>query len=63
MGSRPFVDKVKALLGFRAKGRELIEAGKGYQIREGPASYNALFGSKKEDIVPENSYFWNINLQ
>ncbi len=30
VGSRPFVEKVKALLGFRAKGREVIEGGEGY---------------------------------
>lgn len=62
VGSRPFVEKVKALLGFRAKGREVIEAGEGYQVRESPASYNALFGAAKEDIGHENTYFWNVNL-
>ena len=31
VGSRPFVEKVKALLGFRAKGREATEGGGGYQ--------------------------------
>lgn len=62
VGSRPFVEKVKALLGFRAKGREVIEAGEGYQVRESPAAYNALFGAEKEDIGPENSYFWNLSL-
>jgi len=58
----PFVDKVKALLGFRAKGRQVIEAGQAYQVRERPGSYSALFGAKKEDIGPENTYFWNVNL-
>ncbi len=53
---------VLALLGFRAKGREVIEAGEGYQVRESPASYNALFGAEKEDIGPENGYLWNVNL-
>jgi len=49
-------------LGFRAKGREVIEADEGYQVRESHVSYNALFGAEKEDIGPENTYFWNINL-
>ena len=62
VGSRAFVDKIKVLLGFRAKGREVIEAGEGYQVRESPASYNALFGAEKEDIGPENGYLWNVNL-
>jgi putative transposase len=60
VGSRPFVEKVKALLGFRAKGREVIEGGEGYQVREGPAVYKALFGAEKEDIGPENTYLWNV---
>ena len=63
VGSRPFVEKVKALLGFRAKGREVIEGGEGYQVREESAPYNALFGAKKGDIGPENAYFWNINIE
>jgi putative transposase len=58
VGSRTFVDKVKALLGFRAKGRKVIEAGEGYQVRESPVSYKA----KKEARGPENTYFWNVSL-
>jgi hypothetical protein len=60
VGSRPFVEKVKALLGLRAKEREVIEAGEGYQVREGTTPYNALFGAEKEDIRSENTYFWNF---
>ena len=60
MGSRPFVEKVKALLGLRAKGREVMEGGEGYQVREGPALYNAVFGAEKEEIGPENTYLWNV---
>jgi hypothetical protein len=62
VGSKPFVEKVKELLGFRAKGRIIIEAGEGYQIREESAPYNALFGAEKEDIVSENTYSWNCKL-
>ena len=60
MVSRPFVEKVKALLGIRANGREVIEGGEGYQLREGPARYKALFGDEKEDIGTENTYAWNL---
>jgi len=62
VGNRSFIDKVKALLGFRAKGRKVEGVEKGYQLREGPARYNALFEAEKADIGPENAYFWNINL-
>jgi hypothetical protein len=50
---------VKSLLGFRAKGREAIGAGEGYQLREGAAHYNALFMAEKSDIGAENTYFWD----
>jgi hypothetical protein len=61
VGSKPFVEGVKELLGFRAKGRKVIEARKGYQVREGSAPYNASLGTEKEDIASENSYPWNVN--
>jgi putative transposase len=60
VGGRPFVEKVKALLGFRAKGREVIEGAEGYQVREGAVLYSALFGAEKEDIGPENTYPWDV---
>jgi hypothetical protein len=47
VGNRPFVEKVKALLGFRAKGRKITRIGKGYQVREAPARYTALLGGLK----------------
>ncbi len=63
MGRRPFVEKVKALLGFRAKGRDIIEGNEGYQVREGSAPYSALFGAERGDIGPKNTYFWDINTE
>jgi putative transposase len=51
-GSRSFVETVKALLGFRGKGRAVIESSEGYQVRERPALYNDVFGTEKEDIGP-----------
>jgi len=62
VGNRPFVVRVKALPGFRAKGRKIIRSGEGYQVREAPARYNAFLGAEKEDIGPESTYFWNLNL-
>lgn len=31
-------------------------SGEGFQVREGAALYNALFGAGKENIGPENTY-------
>ena len=63
VGSRFFVEKVKALLGFRAKGRDVMEGPEGHQAREGSPPYNALFGAEKDDIGPKNTYFWDINAE
>jgi putative transposase len=61
VGSRPFVEKVKALLGIRAKGRDVIAGTEGFQVREKAAPYNALFGAEKSIIGPQNAYFWDVN--
>jgi putative transposase len=61
VGSKPLVERVKALLGFRAKGRDIIECGEWYQVREGEATYRVLFGGEKGDIRHRNTYFWNVN--
>jgi putative transposase len=63
VGGRSFVEKVKALLGFRVKGRGVVEGNEGYQLRERAGAYNAVFEPEKADIGAENTYFWNINLK
>jgi putative transposase len=60
VGSRAFVEKVKAFLGFRAKGREVVQVGDGYQIREGTALYNSFLRSEEEPRCSENTYTWNV---
>ena len=60
VGSKCFIENVKARLGFRAKGRDVIESGEGYQLRESPAHYKALFEVENEDIDLENACFWNV---
>jgi putative transposase len=63
VGCKSFTEDVKARLGFRAIGRDLVEGSEGYQLRESPASYKAFFGAEKDDIGPENSYFLVINAE
>jgi hypothetical protein len=62
VGNIPFVEKVKELLGFRAKGRKITKIKEGYQVREAPVRYNAFFGAKNENIGQKNTYSWDINL-
>ena len=60
VGSRPFIENVKALLGFGAKGRDVIEGCEGYQLREGVAHYEAFFEAENNDIGPKNIHLWDI---
>jgi putative transposase len=57
VGSKSFIVKVKSLLGFKAKGRDVIEGGEGYHLREEATPYIALFRAKKDDIGPQNTIF------
>jgi putative transposase len=63
VGSVPFVEKVKMLLGFRAKGREVIEGSEEFQLREEAADYRALFEAENDDIRPENTFFWDLHAE
>ncbi|MBN1105700.1 MAG: hypothetical protein JXL84_19990 [Deltaproteobacteria bacterium] len=61
--SRSFVEKVKEILGFRARGREVIEGVGGYQVKEEPGTYNAFLGAEKGDIGAQNAYFWDVTTE
>jgi len=62
VGSKPFIEKVKSLLGFKARGRDVIEGVEGYRLREAGASYKALFEAEKDNIGPENAYVWDVTI-
>jgi len=61
LGPGHLFERVKSLLGFKAKGRDIIKGEEGYRLREEAAPYKALFDAEKGDIGPENTYFWDIN--
>jgi putative transposase len=61
VGSRAFVENVKYLLGFLAKGRDVIEVNDGYQLREKFVPYGAPFGGENNNIGLENTYYWGAN--
>jgi putative transposase len=63
VGSKSFIMKVKSLLGFKAKGRDVIAGGEGYYLREEAAPYRTLFRAEKDDIGPDNAYFWDVNAE
>ena len=47
-------------LDFRAKGRDVIESGEWYQLRESPAPYDVLFEAENEDIDLANTVYWDV---
>ena len=63
VGGKSFIEKVKSLSGFKAKERHVIEDRGGYHLREEAAPYTALFRAEKDDIGPENTYFWDVNTE
>jgi putative transposase len=61
VGSKPFIEKVKEILGSRAIGRDVLEGEGGYQLRESATSYKALLVPEKVEIGAKNAQFWDIN--
>jgi REP-associated tyrosine transposase len=61
IGSKSFVEKVKSLLGFKAKGRNVLEGDERYQLREEAAPYIPIFEAEKDNISTENTHVWGIN--
>jgi len=60
VGTQEFVENIKQKLGFKAKGRKVVETEKVYQLREPQVSYPANFGLENDDIGAENTYFWDL---
>ena len=60
VGTQEFVENIKQKLGFKAKGRKVVETEEVYQLREPQVSYPANFGLENDDIGAENTYFWDL---
>ena len=54
VGSKTFIEKMKATLGYRARGRKLICADDTFELRE----VIAPFGNA-DNLDSENAYLWN----
>ena len=63
VGSKSFIETIKARLGFKAIGRVIKEGDGAYQLRESAALYEAHLKAEKSDIGPENIYFWNLKTE
>ena len=62
VGSRGFVENVRAKLGIWCKGRRIAEGEDGFELREPEAGYNSLSGLENEAIGLENAYSWEDSL-
>jgi len=63
VGSKSFIETVKARLGFKAIGRDIKGGDEAYQLRESAAFYEAHFKAEKSDIGPKNTYFWDLKIE
>ena len=54
--SKPFIEKIKQSLGFRAIGKKIRGAGDSFELRETLTPY----GTKK-DLEYGNTFLWNQN--
>jgi len=51
VGSKPFIENVKVLMGGMALGRKVLETGESFQLKEVQYPYIALLGAKKSEIL------------
>ncbi len=61
VGSKEFTENTKSLLGFKAKGRDVVRGDGIYDLREEITPYMAIFEDEKGHIDPQNTYLWQIN--
>lgn len=60
VGRREFIEKIKAKLGVRAKGREVVDSLDGYELREDGYLYSPIFKAKNVHLEPGNMIKWRI---
>jgi putative transposase len=61
VGSKSFIEGIKAKLGIRAKGRQIGESGGSYHLREAQVPYNSDFTPENNGLRAENAYFSEDN--
>ena len=63
VGSKKFVDEIRAKLQPRVTDRKVRETGEYYELREQGATYNAHFCSKNEHLSTENAFYLDLNVE
>jgi len=59
VGSEPFIQNVKVLMGGMALGRKVLETGESFQLKKVQYPDIAHFGVKKGEIGAQNNYVWD----
>jgi len=62
VGGKAFVERLKSALIGSVSGRKVRQSGEAYELREPAIPYGTNLGAKKDDIEPQNTYFWNITI-
>jgi len=57
VGRKSFVTMMKAKLGVKVKGREVIGWDGSHELRESPAAYKSILGHENDVLRLETSYF------
>jgi REP-associated tyrosine transposase len=60
VGSLAYVEAIRKQLGARARGRDVMPAETGCQLREEAAAYGANLEGEKGRLSLENTRFWNL---
>lgn len=58
VGSREFVLETRKILESQGIGREAVDTGEAFVLREAEEAYEADFNPENRAIAPENGYFW-----
>ena len=58
VGSEEFVTATKEKIGFKAKGREVVDGNGSFELREPPAGYRGILGHENAVLRPQNQYSW-----
>ena len=62
-GRLAFVEAIQNQLGPRARGRDILPAETGCQLRESEAAYRGQFEGKKGGLSLKNTRYWDLSFQ
>ena len=58
VGDKPFLKNIQEKLAGRAQGRSIVKSNGSAVLQEPEILYSTVFGTQKDVLSPENTYFW-----